>query len=447
MANIPEVNEASEKKVDLGTEIPSLGLRDGRPVNKKAIIVLVIVFVCISIVLFYVLYKVQNRNVDTVAAAPKMQTLATPPKKERFVPPLTQAAPPKPLQQTQTATVSLPDANYAGAIPLLSENGLGAPSSRGSSVAQSTKNSALSSTIAMSLGEKRSKMGGGLMVENEGAGAKTPAPLQSELAKKTGEGLGNVGGALAANMGYPLGGTGQTMLPNGVNLASMLPPTGGGLAAVSKSKGAIEAQMLSTDKNYLIPRGSNITCVLDSRLVSDLGGSASCTVNKNVYSMNGAYRLIPKGSRLLGAFRGGSGDNERLSVIWDRILTPEGIDVAISEAATDEMGSTGIPGNFDGHWGKKLSAALLVSLVGDFFKLSSAKYGPTQTITKTDAQGVKTVETSPYESIVVDTLSKIPEKIAAKTLALPDTITIPQGQLINVMTTRDIDFRQVKANL
>jgi type IV secretory pathway VirB10-like protein len=111
------------------------------------------------------------------------------------------------------------------------------------------------------------------------------------------------------------------------------------------------------------------------------------------------------------------------------------------------MGATGIPGEFDGHWVKKLSTAILVSLAGDLFKLGSIKYGPKQEITRLEPLGGKTTEIKPYESIAVDILSKVPAEIAAKTLATPGTVTVQQGQMINIMTTRDIDFRQAKAGL
>ncbi len=461
-------------------------MRDGRPINKKLITILVLVFVLISILIFYGLNKIQNRKANTKAAVVKpegKEIIAPPPARLQIVPPLTQPA--------------LPAQAQNGAIPLSSEKMPGTVQPQTLSSTKSAATISSSTVHSLSLEEKRSKMGGRLMVEVGGAGADSPEAMQNELgwkkrlqpsnvqageysetnsktpvalpitassttAQSTAAGLTNISAALAADprnprlnaivasMGIPTGVTGQGISPADSTQASkLLPAETSGLAGSSrgKSSSTIEAQRLSTDRNYLVPRGSNITCVLDSRLVSDLNSSASCTVNKNVYSMNGAYRLIPKGSRLSGRFNSGISGNDRLSVIWDRILTPEGIDIAISEVGTDEMGSTGIPGEFDGHWGKKLSAAILVSLAGDLFKLGSVKYGPTQQTTTTDAAGKSTVEIKPYESIAVDILSKVPAQIAAKSLATPDTITIPQGQLVNVMTTQDIDFRQAKANL
>lgn len=494
MADIPNSMHTDIDSTRLGADIPALGMRDGRPVNKKLIIYFVAVFILISVAIFFILRKVSNRNAGAVAKPEAQQQLALPPTRERIVPPLTSPSSPALAQNSATPLTNSKD---AGAIPLASEKKLSAGQASTSSPAQMGKSGSPGTAPVLSLEEKRTKTGGGLMAGDGGAGTGVPDAVQSETGwKKRLQPSGAPGGesseanskisalpataiplpasataapglaglsaalaadpknarlnALAASMGLPAGGAGPGGAAADGALASKLIPTdtsGLGTASRGKSASTVEAQRLSTDKNYLVPRGSNITCVLDSRLVSDLSGSASCTVNKNVYSMNGAYRLIPKGSRLSGTFKGGSGDNERLSVIWDRILTPEGIDIAISEAATDEMGSTGVLGDFDGHWGKKLSAAILVSLAGDLFKLGSVKYGPTQQTTTTDTAGKSTVEIKPYESIAVDILSKIPAQIAAKTLATPDTITIPQGQLVNVMTTKDIDFRQVRASL
>jgi type IV secretion system protein VirB10 len=473
---------------ELGAEIPSLGGADGRPVNKKLIAVLAIIFLIIASGLFYVLSKVTNRNKATEVKKDVAQSVALPPDTERLVPPLELPEKPVVAAIAASSATASNDRNDAEAIALASESRQSASQSISllpRLSGQAEPSNAAGGAPAAPLAVRRSKMGGGLMVPDGEGDASASESTQSEMSwkkrllpanfqgdERSGSGakastavpIGSLAGAMgvignapagarggvsaggdAAASGGALAGGGALdgMLEDGTALA--LANSGMGAAAIGGGA-AIQARRLTTDRNYLIPRGSSISCVLDSRLVSDISGQTSCTVNTNVYSMNGAYRLIPKGSRLSGTYSSGAATNERLAIIWDRILTPEGIDVAISDSGTDAMGGTGVPGEFNGNWGKKLYTALLVSLAGDLFKLGTVKYGPTQTITKTDTSGVTTSQTTPFDSITVDTLSKVPAQIAAKTLATPGTITIAQGQLVKVMTTRDIDFQQVKAN-
>jgi type IV secretory pathway VirB10-like protein len=476
VADVAETNQ-------LGAEIPSLGGADGRPANKKLIAVLAVIFLIIAGGLFYVLSKVSGRNKTTTVAKEPTVSIALPPETERLVPPLELPAKPVAVAVAPSSAPATNDQNDASAIALASEREQDATQPKslfpGLPVQAGPSNAASSVTVAP-LAVRRSKMGGGLMAsdgagdanagesaqsemswkkrllpanfqggERSGAGTKTPAAGSADSLAGTmgaiGSALAGARGGISAGAGGPAGGGATSGTPAEDNSAPALADGGLGSVAIG-SAATIEARRLTTDRNYLIPRGSSISCVLDSRLVSDISGQTSCTVNTNVYSMNGAYRLIPKGSRLSGTYSSGAASNERLAIIWDRILTPEGIDVAISDPGTDAMGGTGVPGEFNGNWGKKLYTALLVSLAGDLFKLGTVKYGPTQTTTKTEANGATTSQTTPFESITVDTLSKVPGQIAAKTLAMPGTITIAQGQLVKVVTTRDIDFQQARAN-
>lgn len=472
------MNAEPDKNVD--QEIPSLGLADGRPINKKKLFIFTIVLVTFASVIFFILSKIKSRNVDVVAKPEAEQTVALPAERERLVPPVVQSA-----ALTDSTGVQrhgngngsiLEDDKTNSAVHLTSE--LSVETEKMNSLQNGQSQNANASGITTTpLIEKRSKLGGSLMVEDSAVGAASKETHQTEsIVKKRLQPIGTQGGERSDSSGLMnvldtalSGGGGGAARPvesssnslgnssqsdpasNGSNISSTQSLQSGiGQTATTRTKNAniIEAQRMTTDKNYVVPRGSNINCAMDSRLVSDVSGQTSCTVSINVYSMNGAYRLIPKGSRLTGTYKGGTGDNDRLAIIWDRILTPSGVDVSISDPGTDAMGGAGIPGEFNGHWFKKLSTAIMVSLAGDIFKLGAVKYGPTTSTTTIDsATGLKTEIKTPFESITVDTLSTIPGQITAKTLATPGTVTIMQGQLINVITTRDIDFRQVTASL
>lgn len=99
----------------------------------------------------------------------------------------------------------------------------------------------------------------------------------------------------------------------------------------------------------LLVRGTYLRCVLETRIITDLAGYTSCLLTEPVYSINGRSLLLPKGSKIYGAYGGGP-KGKRVEVIWDRITTPNGIDVAMSSPGVDQLGGAGHPGQYSAHW-------------------------------------------------------------------------------------------------
>jgi type IV secretion system protein VirB10 len=194
-----------------------------------------------------------------------------------------------------------------------------------------------------------------------------------------------------------------------------------------------------TQPDTLMQRGTYIRCVLETRIVSDIPGFSTCLVTEPVYSFNGHTLLLPKGSKLLGSYSGGpKGDRE--AVIWDRIITPTGIDVNMSSPGIDNLGGTGVPGHYDAHWGKRIGSALLISLLSDAFKYEAAEHGPRST---TISNGV--VTQTPFESNTAQTIQNLANQAVREAANRPPTVTINQGTVIYVYVTKDVDFSGVVA--
>lgn len=189
----------------------------------------------------------------------------------------------------------------------------------------------------------------------------------------------------------------------------------------------------------LMQRGTYIRCVLETRIISDIPGFSTCLVTDPVYSFNGHTLLLPKGSKLLGSYSGGpTGDRE--AVIWDRIITPTGIDVNMSSPGIDNLGGTGVPGHYDAHWGKRIGSALLISLLSDAFKYEAAEHGPRST---SISNGV--VTQTPFESNTAQTIQNLANQAVREAANRPPTVTINQGTVIYVYVTKDVDFSGVIA--
>jgi type IV secretion system protein VirB10 len=197
------------------------------------------------------------------------------------------------------------------------------------------------------------------------------------------------------------------------------------------------AQQLTRAATLML-RGTYIRCVLETHIVTDMPGFTACVVTEPVYSFSGKRLLLPKGSKVLGRY-----DTEpngpRVGVIWDRIVTPTGIDVNMASPGVDNLGGAGHVGDRDEHWGARIGAAMLISLFSDAFKYAAAEHGPR---TSTVATGGAVVQ-SPFESNTAHTLQNMANQAARRAANRPATVTIHQGTVVNVYVAKDVDFSGV----
>ncbi|MBB1471444.1 MULTISPECIES: TrbI/VirB10 family protein [unclassified Luteimonas] len=218
-----------------------------------------------------------------------------------------------------------------------------------------------------------------------------------------------------------------------------------GLPAAESAQ--VEAEPTTTSRarhitrpDALLVRGTYIRCVLETRIITDIPGFTSCVVTEPVYSINGRQLLLPRGSKVLGRY-----DTEptgpRVAVVWDRISTPGGLDVAMASPGVDNLGGAGHPGDYSAHWGSRVASALLISLLSDAFKYAAAEEGPTSSTI--GPAGV--VVQSPYESATGRTMERLANQ--ALDSRRPPTVTIQHGTVVNVYVARDVDFSAVVAKL
>ena len=191
----------------------------------------------------------------------------------------------------------------------------------------------------------------------------------------------------------------------------------------------------------LMQRGTYIRCVLETRIISDIPGYASCLVTEPVYSFNGQRLLLPKGSKVLGTYDSGP-RGDRMAVIWDRIITPNGIDVNMASPGIDNLGSAGIPGYYNAHWGQRIGSALLISMLSDAFKYEAAEHGP-----KTTTIGYGVATQQPFESNTAQTVQNLANQAVQAAANRAPTVTINQGAIIYVYVAKDVDFSGVVARL
>lgn len=204
--------------------------------------------------------------------------------------------------------------------------------------------------------------------------------------------------------------------------------------------GATSAHAL-VDLDTLMLRGTYVRCVLETRIISDIPGFTSCVVTEPVYSFDGRRLLVPKGSKVFGEYNHGP-VGSRIAVVWDRIVTPSGIDVNMSSPGVDNLGGAGLPGHLDSHWASRIGAALLISLMSDAFLYEGEKHGPrTDNISPAGGFVVQT----PFQSNTAQTLQNLANQAVQQSANRKATLTINQGSLIAIYVTKDVDFSGVMA--
>ena len=198
------------------------------------------------------------------------------------------------------------------------------------------------------------------------------------------------------------------------------------------------AKVSQFNPDFLLPKGSYIGCSLDTRFVSNLSGSTSCTVSQNIYSSNGNVLLIEKGSKLFGTFKGGDANDgaSRYFVIWQEIRTPNHLRIPLNSGASDELGGAGLEGEIDHKWMMRFGSSILLSAVDDVFNVLAWK------LTNKN-NGNSSRNQIDYSENTRENASNMANIALEKFINIKPTIYKQHGDLVGAYVNRDIDFSKV----
>jgi type IV secretion system protein VirB10 len=144
--------------------------------------------------------------------------------------------------------------------------------------------------------------------------------------------------------------------------------------------------------------------------------------------VDGKVVLLERGTKLIGETRGQVQQGAaRVFVLWTEARTPSGVIVPLDSPAADELGRAGLPGEVNRHFWDRFGAALLISTFD----------GAVQAAAQSSARGGGTVVygSSAAPDVLTDVLKD--------TVSIGPTVVKHQGDRVQVLVARDVDFRGV----
>jgi len=190
---------------------------------------------------------------------------------------------------------------------------------------------------------------------------------------------------------------------------------------------AVQAQILPNAR-LLLPKGAFIDCTLETAIDSTLPGMTTCITAADTFGADGKVVLLERGTKLVGETRGQVQQGQaRIFVVWSEARTPAGVVVPLASPGTDELGRAGLPGEVQRHFWQRFGAAILVSVIN----------GAVQA-------GVQAANRSGGSVIYAPSSSADVMSEALKdTVGIAPTIVKHNGDRIQVLVARDVDFRPV----
>ena len=113
-------------------------------------------------------------------------------------------------------------------------------------------------------------------------------------------------------------------------------------------------------------------------------------------------------------------------VLWTRARTPFGVVIPLASPGTDSLGRSGLEGEVDRHFFERFGAALLISVIDGVIQAAASNGGDGDTVV---------INSSSTRDILTEVLRS--------TVSIPPTVKVPQGERIQIIAARDLDFRGV----
>ncbi|HFF9832980.1 TPA: VirB10/TraB/TrbI family type IV secretion system protein [Serratia marcescens] len=197
-------------------------------------------------------------------------------------------------------------------------------------------------------------------------------------------------------------------------------------------------QRIPLNPDLYVPENTSIPCSLDYRFVSDRAGKIRCTVTKDIWSASGNTKLIEKGTTASGVYQTGAEEGMRHGVgrafiMMTKFRTRQApyLDIPLVDTgAAGELGEAGVDGWIDTHFGDRFLGAALIGVIPDIAAWAS------------DNAGKKDRNTD-YTENSRQSMAEMAKTTLENSINIPPTLYKNQGEIINLITGKDIDFSNI----
>jgi type IV secretory pathway VirB10-like protein len=182
--------------------------------------------------------------------------------------------------------------------------------------------------------------------------------------------------------------------------------------------------------------GTVLPAALVTAVDSDVAGPLVAQVTQDVFDRDQRRVVIPRGSRLLGAYDHQVALGEsRLLVAWGRVIFPDGSGLSFPGLpAATRSGEAGLPGSVNNHLARVFGSAVLLSILGAGVQLSQ----PQESATFGTAASTRQVAAA----AVGQELSSVAIEMLRRQLSVPPTIRIAAGTRFYVFLRGDVRLEE-----
>lgn len=219
--------------------------------------------------------------------------------------------------------------------------------------------------------------------------------------------------------------------------AEAVPSKGADTNAASEGdEGALEAvRRIPYNPDLYLPENTSLPCALTRRFISDVAGKLQCQLTEDVYSASKNTKLLDKGTVATLVYKTGTlrHGQARAFVIATKLRTQQKpfLDIPLVDtAAAGELGEAGMDGWVDTHFYDRFVGAMMLGIIPDIANAA------------TDSAGKKDRNTD-YTENSRQAFADMAKTAFENSVNIPPTIYKNQGEIITLVTGRDIDFSKI----
>jgi type IV secretory pathway VirB10-like protein len=184
-----------------------------------------------------------------------------------------------------------------------------------------------------------------------------------------------------------------------------------------------------------VAQGELIHGVLETAINSELPGMVRAQITDPIYAYRGSKILIPAGSRLVGQYASSlqnGASSARIFIMWNRIITPQGLSILINSPGVDNLGRSGLSADaIDHHFFQIFGQAVLLSVLGG----GASTWGVSDEAQPNSADQFRQSVASSFQ----ESASKAYQSNAE---AITPTLHVYQGEPVVIFVAKDLDLSQ-----